>query len=167
MLSAYPRSISILHAPCHIHWSTYAGSQPFHPPRSFALIVQSLSNDHKGVRLLWDSQFTSLERNETLTRHFEKPASSAEEERCIDGILNSVILNQFEELDSMTEVIVIAWIVDKRLLAYPFFGSFIIGAIIAVLVGIKTNSISTGAQVRECICGVIASVFCYVIWRLS
>lgn len=68
---------------------------------------------------------------------------------------------------SERKVIVIGWEVDKRLLAYPFFGSLIGSAAIAVAVGIHTRSIATGAQVGEYLCGVIAAVFCYVVWRCS
>ena len=59
------------------------------------------------------------------------------------------------------------WEVQKRLLAVPFLTALIIGAIVAVAVGFKTKDIATGAQVGSSLCGVIGTIFGYVIWRCS
>ena len=77
--------------------------------------------------------------------------------------LSFYIVNHSKAAAAERKVIVIGWEVDKRLIAYQFFGSLIAGAAIVIAVGISTKSISTGAQVGECLCGVIAAVFCYVV----
>lgn len=64
-------------------------------------------------------------------------------------------------------VLYVGWEVDKRYLAYPFLGGLGIAASIAVSVGISTQDVATGAQVGGSLCGVVAAVFCYVVWRCS
>lgn len=107
-----------------------------------------------------------MEKSTFLTRGFHNPASLVDDPDYFDRNPEFHITDP-RTLVQERKIIVIAWEVDKRLLAYPFFGSLIVGAIIAVAVGIRTKCIATGAQVGECLCGMVATVFCYVIWRCS
>ena len=64
-------------------------------------------------------------------------------------------------------VLFVGWEVDKRCLAFPFFGALGIAAIIAISTGISTGSMAAGAQVGGTLCGVVAAIFCYVVWICS
>ena len=114
-----------------------------------------------------ETQFLALESSDFLTRGFHYPPSLGDDPDYFDRITGFQVTSDLTTQALERKVIFIDWEVDKRLLAYPFFGSLIVGAIIAVAVGISTNCIATGAQVGECLCGMVATVFCYVIWRCS
>ena len=109
----------------------------------------------------------SLERDEFLTRGFLNPVSLIDDPDYFDRDPKFSVISKEGGLPVERKVIVVSWEIDKRLLAYPFFGSLIVGAITAVAVGISTNCIATGAQVGEYLCGMVATVFCYVVWRCS
>ena len=112
-------------------------------------------------------QLQSLEKNDLLTCGFYNPKFLADD---LDYFDHNSSFQDVDDSDASTprrRIVVIHWEVDKRLIAYPFFGSLLLGAMIAVAVAVGTKSVSTGAQIGECICGIIASVFCYVIWRCS
>ena len=117
-----------------------------------------------------ETQFLSIEKSGILTRGFRNQASLGDDLELLDRIADLQVYG-----DSTTQalerkertVIVVGWEVDKAVLAYPFFGTLIIATIFAVAVGISTKCIATGAQVGECLCGMVATVFCYVVWRCN
>ena len=84
-----------------------------------------------------------------------------------DGDPSFRVVPHSERDPIVRHVLFVGWEVDKRSLAFPFFGALIIAAIVAVSVGISTEDIATGAQVGGSLCGVITVIFCYVVWRCN
>ena len=114
-----------------------------------------------------ETQFLALESSDFLTRGFHYPPSLVDDPGYFDRESSFHVPDDSSTPGPERKIIVVDWEVDKRLLAYPFFGSLIVGMIVAVAVGISTKCIATGAQMGECLCGMVATVFCYVVWRCS
>ena len=112
-----------------------------------------------------ETQFSSLEKSEFLTRAFHNPSSVVDDPGYFQRHPSFYTITDTEGIPTARQVVFVGWEIDKRLLAYPFFGALVISVVIALSVGIRMGDVATGAQVGGTFCGIVATVFCYVIWR--
>jgi hypothetical protein len=94
-------------------------------------------------------------------------AALAEQAVILDTLQPFEIGPGLEDCSKNRQVFLVGWEVDKRYVALPLSGALFLSALLSVAAGCYERSVSTGAQVGGTLCGVVAVVFCYLVWRCT
>ena len=114
-----------------------------------------------------ETQFSSLEKNNLLTRGFFNPASMIDEAEFFERDKTFNVKTDHESGVVMRHVLFVGWEVDKRYLGYQLLAALTVVAVVAVSVAISLRNFATGAQVGGTLSGFVVAIFGYIIWRCA